>query len=91
MSGSSCYRHWEAVGLPRDGGTPLRTAHFTPVRKAAPRKAAPKKPAAPRAPATRKVTARPSAAKEASPTKPIQLCPRCFTAVPASGICDYCD
>ncbi len=29
----SCYRHWEATGLPRDGGTPLRTAHFKPVRK----------------------------------------------------------
>ena len=36
----SCYRHWEATGLPRDGGTPLRTAHFTPVRKAAPSKTA---------------------------------------------------
>ena len=87
----SCYRHWEAVGLPRDGGTPLRTAHFTPVRKAAPRKTTPKKAAATRAPATRKVTARPSAAAEASPKKAIQLCPSCFTAVPASGICDYCD
>ena len=30
-------------------------------------------------------------AAEATPPKPVQLCPRCFTAVPASGICDYCD
>ena len=32
----SCYRHWDATGLPRDGGTPLRTAHFTPVRRGVP-------------------------------------------------------
>ena len=38
----NCYRHWEATGLPRDGGTPLRTAHFKPVRKAATRKPAPR-------------------------------------------------
>ncbi len=29
-----CYRHWHAEGLPRDGGTPLRTAHFTLAKKA---------------------------------------------------------
>ncbi len=91
----SCYRHWEATGLPRDGGTPLRTAHFTPVRKAAARKPAVRKAAAskttPRAAAPRKVVARPTAAAEATPSKPVQLCPRCFTQVPASGICDYCD
>ena len=81
-----CYRHWEATGLPRDGGTPLRTAHFTPVRKAAPRK-----------PASRATTPRKAAVRKATPAvakpepKPIQLCPTCFTAVPASGICDYCD
>lgn len=86
----ACYRHWEATGLPRDGGTPLRTAHFTPVRKAAPRKPPVQKPT-PRAAAPRKMTARPSAAAEVSPAKPIPLCPTCFTQVPASGICDYCD
>ena len=81
-----CYRHWEATGLPRDGGTPLRTAHFTPVRKAAPRK-----------PSSRTATPRKAAVRKATPAvakpepKPIQLCPTCFTAVPASGICDYCD
>ncbi len=36
----ACYRHWQAEGLPRDGGTPLRTAHFAPARKAAARKPA---------------------------------------------------
>jgi hypothetical protein len=81
-----CYRHWQAVGLPRDGGTPLRTAHFKPTRKASP-----SKPAS-RAAAPRKATARktPSAAPAAEP-KPIRLCPNCFTQVPASGVCDYCD
>lgn len=82
----SCYRHWEAVGLPRDGGTPLRTAHFTPVRKSAPRKPTPRKAAPPKAPARKTIP--PRAAPEA---KPVKLCPRCFTEVPASGVCDYCD
>ncbi len=80
-----CYRHWQADGLPRDGGTPLRTAHFTLAKKA-PSKAAPRTPA-PRKATTRRAT--PAAEKPAE--KPIQLCPTCFTQVPASGICDYCD
>jgi hypothetical protein len=83
----SCYRHWEADGLPRDGGTPLRTAHFKPVRKAAPRKATPKKSVS-SIPATRKI---PTRAPEVPATTSVKLCPTCFTQVPASGICDYCD
>lgn len=79
----SCYQHWQAAGLPRDGGTPLRTAHFTLARKAGA-----KKPAA-RVSAPRKTSVqRPSPALE---QKSIPLCPRCFTQVPASGVCDYCD
>lgn len=83
----SCYRHWEAIGLPRDGGTALRTAHFKTVRRAS----APKPPAPPRAP--RKATGRQTSASAAPAPepKPIPLCPKCFTQVPASGICDYCD
>ncbi len=81
-----CYRHWEATGLPRDGGTALRTAHFKPVRKPAA-----SKPAA-RAATPRKTTARKATpAAEAPAPKPIPLCPTCFTQVPASGVCDYCD
>ena len=80
----SCYRHWQATGLPRDGGTPLRTAHFKTVRRSAASKPA-SRAATPRKPAARKPAA---AAPEA---KPIPLCPRCFTQVPASGVCDYCD
>jgi hypothetical protein len=86
-----CYQHWQAEGLPRDGGTPLRTAHFAPARKAAPRKAAPRKTAAARTPSPRKMTGRPTAAAEATPVRPIELCPRCYTQVPASGVCGYCD
>lgn len=29
------------------------------------------------------------AAKKAEPV--LQVCPRCFTALPATGVCDYCD
>ncbi len=92
----SCYRHWEAAGLPRDGGTPLRTAHFKPVRKAAASKAkaAARVPGSPRATAAKTTAAAKSPAKAAAPVpeaKPVPLCPRCFTQVPSTGICDYCD
>jgi hypothetical protein len=84
-----CYRHWHAEGLPRDGGTPLRTAHFKPVRRSAATKVPrARKPAAAKAPARKTVVARP-AAPEAKPAS--KLCPTCFTEVPASGVCDYCD
>ena len=83
----ACYRHWEAVGLPRDGGTPLRTAHFKPARKAPASKAAARVPGAPRATARKTAAAAPPAPE----AKPIQLCPKCFTQVPATGVCDYCD
>ena len=78
-----CYQHWQADGLPPDGGTPLRTAHFALARK--PRASKP----ASRASTPRKASARKSAA--AVEPKPAQLCPRCFTQVPASGVCDYCE
>jgi hypothetical protein len=84
-----CYRHWHAEGLPRDGGTPLRTAHFKPVRRAAaPRPTTPRTPRQPKEPARKKVAPR-AAAPEAKPAA--KLCPTCFTEVPASGVCDYCD
>ncbi len=79
----SCYRHWQATGLPPDGGTPLRTAHFTLARKARASKTTA------RASTPRKASARKTAA--APEPKPPRLCPNCFTQVPASGVCDYCD
>ncbi|HZJ39588.1 MAG TPA: hypothetical protein VFD20_01385 [Demequina sp.] len=81
----SCYRHWEATGLPRDGGTPLRTAHFAPVRRTAPSKPASRATTPRKAPPSRKAT------PAAPAPKPVPLCPHCFTQVPASGVCDYCD
>ena len=83
-----CYRHWEAVGLPRDGGTALRTAHVTVPRRATARPAS-SRPAAPRRTPSPRKSATP-ATKAAEP-KPERLCPTCFTVVPASGICDFCD
>jgi hypothetical protein len=82
----SCYRHWEATGLPRDGGTPLRTAHFKTVRKAKTSKPAPRV-------AAKSTPRKPSVATKAAAAepKPIPLCPTCFTQVPISGVCDYCD
>lgn len=85
----ACYQHWQAAGLPGDGGTALRTAHFTPTRKAAPRQAA--APRASRAATPRKAAAPKKVAAPKPEEKPVRLCPTCFTAVPASGICDYCD
>lgn len=91
-----CYRHWEAAGLPRDGGTPLRTAHFTTPRKAPAAKPAARAPRTTRATGstgTTRTTGRkaPAAAVAAPEPKPVPLCPKCFIQVPASGICDFCD
>lgn len=83
-----CYRHWEAVGLPRDGGTPLRTAHFTPVKRAAASRPAARATTPRKAAATRRT---PAAAMAAPVEKPLNLCSRCFTEMPATGVCDYCD
>jgi hypothetical protein len=43
-------------------------------------------------PVTTKRTAKPRprpAAKRAEPM--LAVCPRCFTALPATGVCGYCD
>lgn len=53
---------------------------------------APRKAAATRAPSTRA-----SATRTAKPTRvkpaeaPLKICPTCYTALPATGICDFCD
>jgi hypothetical protein len=46
-------------------------------------------PVAPKRPA-RQVTATPTR-KRASEPAAVQLCPSCHVAVPASGVCDFCD
>ena len=101
-----CYRHWQAAGLPSDGGTPLRTAHFATTAKKAPATRATRATSTATAGTTARAT---SAAAPAAPrgprlagdarstkvpdpnARPIPVCPRCFTQVPATGICDYCD
>lgn len=81
-----CYRHWQATGLPRDGGTPLRTAHFAPAPRARVSNQSPRMATSRKAPAVKPAPKAPAPAPEPTP-----LCPRCFTQVPASGVCDYCD
>ncbi len=47
---------------------------------------------APQAPAKRAATTRrKTPARVAKPAPEVRLCPRCYVAVPASGICDFCD
>ncbi|MCW2818347.1 MAG: hypothetical protein JWR42_1134, partial [Marmoricola sp.] len=105
----ACYRHWQAAGLPSDGGTALRTAHFATTAKKAPA-ARPSRAASTATSTTASTTSRASSAAastaprgprlagDARSTKvpdpnarPVPVCPRCFTQVPATGICDYCD
>ena len=83
-----CYRVHGAE-LPPGGGEPARPVRVRPVR--AERARAPRSTTGPAAPKAAKATrtARPARAVkvEAAP----KICDRCFTALPASGHCDYCD
>lgn len=45
--------------------------------------------AAPGKPSAASKAAKPSRTKPAEP--PVRLCPTCHVAVPASGVCDFCD
>ena len=69
-----CYRFFDAVGLPADGGTVAqpKVAVVAAARKAAVRKA----------PAVKRPT------KPAD--RPPEICPTCFMAIPRSGVCDNC-
>jgi hypothetical protein len=49
------------------------------------------RPARPRRTTASGTTTRASRAKPAVETKPVKVCPTCFTALPATGLCDYCD
>ncbi len=84
-----CYQ-WAGVA-PEDGGEP---APVGPVR----RTRAPKAPNATTgtsAGATTKRTpapkAEPKPGRIAASDRPINVCPRCFMAIPATGLCDNCD
>ena len=87
-----CYQ-W-AGSAPEDGGYP-EIVEMKASRARAPRAAGPAAggaggPAvrAPRAPREPKVAA---PKKVAASDRPVNVCPRCFMAIPATGLCDNCD
>jgi hypothetical protein len=59
-----CYRHFEAEGLPADGGKPALTPQWSAKRSR-----------------ERKVR---------HAERAVPICPNCYTAVPATGVCDNC-
>lgn len=77
-----CYRVFGAV-LPDGGGVPA-LARPAPAARA-PRAASGARSASPR---PRAVAVRKPARKEPDPPK---VCPSCFMALPATGVCDMCD
>lgn len=82
-----CYR-W-AGSAPAGGGEPAAVPEPISRRARAPRpvgtSAAPR---TPRAAAPPKPAVKP---RIAASDRPITVCPRCFMAVPATGLCDNCD
>ncbi|MDR0482894.1 MAG: hypothetical protein LBH13_07055 [Cellulomonadaceae bacterium] len=67
---------------------PARGQILAPSPKAT-RARAPRAPATPKAPKSH--AAKEAARKRALEEAPPSLCPTCFTQLPASGACDYCD
>ncbi len=79
-----CYR-W-AGAAPADGGVPAQLPGTAPKRAAATRSATRRAPAS--SPGSRAPAAKPRVAKS---DRPVSVCPSCFMALPATGICDNCD
>jgi hypothetical protein len=85
----ACYQ-W-AGSAPEDGGVPA--AVLSSTRSRAPRSTtaagarAARPPKAPRAPREPKVSA---PKRVAATDRPVTVCPTCFMALPATGICDNC-
>ena len=80
-----CYR-LHGAELPPGGGEPARPVRVQPVRAERAR--------APRSPTRTLGTERTGTAKPTRVAKvevAPKVCDRCFTALPASGVCDYCD
>ena len=63
-----CYRHFDAVDLPEDGGIPALVPKLADAR-------------------ARALTRSRKAARAA---RPINTCPTCQMAIPATGVCDNC-
>ena len=70
----------------REQARPVSAAPSRPASRAASK--APSK-AASRTTAAAKKVAKPTRVKPAD--APVKLCPTCYTALPATGICDFCD
>lgn len=70
----------------------LRAARRPPTRSTASSGRAPARRASDGTPAATKVTAsRPKPKKTAAAAPVLKICPTCNMALPASGICDFCD
>ncbi|WP_148614065.1 hypothetical protein [Nocardioides rubriscoriae] len=80
-----CYQ-W-AGSAPEDGGLPAEVVMTT---RRAPRAASASlgTPRTPRTPKEPKVAA---PKRVAATDRPVTICPRCFMAIPATGLCDNCD
>ena len=72
-----CYR-W-AGSAPADGGVPAQLPGSAPKRAGRPRSATSRRDA----PAPKR--------RVAKTDRPVAVCPTCFMALPATGVCDNCD
>jgi len=83
----ACYQ-W-AGSAPEGGGYP---AEVPTGRARSSRSSSPRATGAPRAPRAPRAPKQPAAPKRvAASDRPVTVCPRCFMAVPATGLCDNCD
>lgn len=86
----ACYQ-W-AGSAPEDGGLPAEVV--TSNRRPRASTAAPRTPRTPGAPKAPRVPKEPKVAapkRVAESDRPVNICPRCFMAIPATGLCDNCD
>ncbi len=84
-----CYR-W-AGSAPADGGEPHVLAVAVGGRRPAARSPREPRTSTPRAARPAREAATPAPKRVAKSDRPITVCPRCFMAVPATGLCDNCD
>lgn len=83
----------DADGLPLDVMSPLRELGFKVLTRTDLENPAPARPATRRTPATRAPRTPRAPKAPARPRKPepvVNVCPTCFMAIPATGVCDNC-
>jgi hypothetical protein len=78
-----CYQ-WTGAA-PADGGVPAQLPGTAPARPSRTRSAST------RIPRTRAPAAAPAPKRVAKTDRPVAVCPTCFMALPATGVCDNCD